>query len=1017
MADAKITKKPSQDVQNLSVPKRTSGRIFQVSWKVPDRMKNGKYNDRATSLPYQWELHFAGDGVWKATGTGGIGDTSKQVNIANFPHKIGKPARNVNRSDFYPLHPTRFLYTVGFRIWGQNNKPGKSKGVYQPRWFEYPRAPVFSNIEHNADTGEVSARLRTDAGNDYKERYDTHYMIIVHDSRSGVKDDVTDATTTSTDTVVRKDVARRFSIKPGEYITVTFRAWSRGYRGATQGKDAVHVIAFPNKPTVSYQKPKSTDNDAKLIVNVGTNHDATKAPVTGVQLEMLRSVDITKAADAKASTDWEALDVVDDAQCTALVADIEDIRPERGSWTWLRVKSWHDIKEVYYTNSEPMLIKELYRDIAAGSADVQNPVPSADGNSASVEVFWDKGDDEADGTELSWSTDEDAWISTKRPNTFTFDNTWGETIPGATGDMWRKKATVVIKELDNAPAYVRARRYSDEESGRVFGTYSPTLYVSPTEAPAAAALSAPYYVAEGSSAVFSWGFNSTGKQDEWRLMAADGTTIATGTDAYTTHSVDYERLAGVAENASFTQKLAGTGSVVLSAVSGTSIVVRSPEQAWENSFSVDADGSFTVEYPDGEHTFTWTAATHTLTYDLPDDFFAEAVYSPSNMAGVVSVYVAVSTGGRWVESPAQTVRLFEAPSLVLTAPSTLTAQPFAFTLETDVATTEAVVRVFSHGSGGESPDGRDNSQTDGDTVWSDAFNPVWIYDSTNEVYTCEVVVPNGSDFRNGATYEVEALLTDTATGLDSEQQTAEFSVDWGENVAQAPPDSITVTPSTVTDDDGDVRRITTIDLVAPENEQESSVYDVYRLTADGAALIATGRDMNETIVDGFAPFGEGETAYRVVTRTADGDTEWADYSYTFEAYCLRFDFGGDYLEFPYTVNYQNRFTKDFERNRKMSGADDGFWNQGTERAANLSTDPIVFDSPAQIEKIYALARYAGAVLVRTPDGMCYSANVNVSGLEGSTTVKAIAVSFEAEEIELTDEFRIPPAETAETGGE
>ena len=251
------------------------------------------------------------------------------------------------------------------------------------------------------------------------------------------------------------------------------------------------------------------------------------------------------------------------------------------------------------------------------------------------------------------------------------------------------------------------------------------------------------------------------------------------------------------------------------------------------------------------------------------------------------------------------------------------------------------------------------------------------------------------------------------TELHSEPAIATFSVEWS-NQAQTP-DEITVTPSTVIDADGYTRRIATIELEAPTGAATTSVYDVYRITADRPQLIADSRELDETIIDEFAPFGTGETAYRVCLRTIDGDLEWADFSYQYDVYVCRFDFGGDYLEFPYTVNYQNRFTKDFERNRKMNGADDGFWNQGTERAASLSTDAVVFDEPAQIEKIYALARYAGAVLVRTPDGMCYTANVNVSGLEGSTTVKAIAVSFDAEEIELTDEFRIPPADSADEG--
>lgn len=1015
MADVNITKKPSTTVQNLTAPARTSGRIFKVTWKVPDRLKNGKYNDRATSLPYKWTLNFkvgSKNSSWSATATAGMNDTSKQVNIANFPKKLN--GRNINRNDFYPVHATRKLTGVSFSIWGKN-KVNSGKSATMTRKLELPRAPAISNIQHNEETGEISARLVTNAGTDYKERYDTAYRITLKDSRGKADKSLTSGvkSTTSTDTTIRGDVVDRFAIKPGEYLTVVFEAWARGYAGDSTHTSKKHVIAFPKAATISYTPPKGNlDNpDSKLVVKVNTNN-ATNAPVDHVQLEVLRSVDYTDVADAIASDEWQELNVVDDGQCTALVADIGDISPERGKNTWVRVKSWHDIKSVYYTNSKPLLIKELSREISAGSCEVVNPIPSVDGNSASVEVYWDEtGTEDADGTELSWSKDEDSWISTKQPTTFNFNNSWGETIPGAGSGEWHKKATVVIKELNNQAHYVRARRYSDEESGRVFGDYSPTLYVSPTEAPSQAVLSAPYYVAVGENAVFSWGFSSTAKQDEWRLMTADGITIATGTDAYTTQTIPFERLAGVSTDATFTQKLSDVGSVILSAKAASNIIIRSPEQAWEHTFTAGTDGAFTETYPDGEHTFTYTAATNTLAYSLPDGFFADAIYTPTNTGGVVSVYVAVSTGGRWVESPAQTVRLYEPPTLELDVSNTLTAQPLEFGIISNTANTRATVRVYSNGSDGSFPDGQSHAQVDGDTVYSDSFAPEWDYDSQTGNYSYTLTLPAGLDFRDNAGYTIEARLNDVVTELQSESKTATFAVEWA-NQAQVPPE-LDVTPSTVVDADGVIRRIATIALAAPTGAAETSVYDVYRLTADRPQLIADSRELDETIVDEYAPFGTGETAYRVCLRTIDGDLEWADYPYTLESSRLRFDFGGEYLEFPYAVTVRNQFSKDFERNRKMSGADDGFWNRGTERKASLSTDPVVFDDERQIEKVLELARYAGAVLVRTPDGLCYQANVDVSGLENTTTTRTVAVSFEAEEIELTDEFRIPPADSAD----
>ena len=57
-----------------------------------------------------------------------------------------------------------------------------------------------------------------------------------------------------------------------------------------------------------------------------------------------------------------------------------------------------------------------------------------------------------------------------------------------------------------------------------------------------------------------------------------------------------------------------------------------------------------------------------------------------------------------------------------------------------------------------------------------------------------------------------------------------------------------------------------------------------------------------------------------------------------------------------------------------------------------------------------LARYQGAVFVRTPLGQAYTANVEVNDITKTYDSKAVAVSFNVTEIDLTSEFSATPNE-------
>lgn len=941
MAEATIKSKPSGTPATVTAPARQSNpvRAMKSTWKVPDRLKNSKYSDRATALPYEWDLLYTvGDGKPKhftATGTASVSDTSRQVNLDNFPHKVkrGSSMVNIDRNEFYP-NKKRFLKKVTFRIRGANSK-GRGRWASAERKFTAPKKPTISARTHHEDQNIVTFTVTADAGAGYAERYDTRVRVTMYNSSTGETTKPVDGTFTGTSKAYTVSVPDRYSIQAGQHISLKIEAWSRGYAGDSEvAGPAWHVIGYPNSPVIKdVSVPKPVNADTKVVVKIDTKKSSTR-PVDRVLLEALVDTDAASAAEATSPADatWEPTGAVGSGDCTALVADAGDITPGAGKRTWIRVKAWHDIEGVYYSNSAPREMTELAWDAPTAADDaceILSSEPGADGESAVVVVAWDRGEDDSTGTELSWSDSENAWRSTEPPKKFEFGNDWNENGDEAEDrGGWSKWATVIIAGLSEETTHVKARRFLDPVDGdRTYGPYCPVATITPAEMPSTAVLLAPPAVPLGSSATFSWTFDSPSPQRSWQLLVGDH-VLAEGEDAYGSKTVGWEQLADAVE------------------ISGSS---------------------------------------------------------------TIAVRVAVSTGGGSVESNECEVRVVDPPSLALAVPQVLDEQPLQVALTTDDPQAVVVVKVTSQGNGG-GPDGSP-PQAAGDTVWSSLVAPEWEASGTPGTFSCSVTLPEDRPFHHGASYSVEAVARNDETGLSSETAASEFAVEWSHR-APVPPDTVSVTPATVVDEEGRIIRRATVSLAEADGMAATDTYEVYRVTGDGPVLIASGLGHAEEVVDDFAPFGSGEHGYRVVCRTADGDAESSEYPYELACSSLRFDFDGTYVECPYDVSLQDGYTKDFESLALLDGSVTGDWNEAVTRRASLSTRMIRFTDAGQIARVRRLARHAGPVFVRTPDGSAYEANVDVSGIGDVRKESAIDVAFDAVEIGLTSEFMPSPAETA-----
>ena len=967
-----VVGKPTATVKSLSDPKRTANgaSTYKAAWKVPDSMTSDKNGKRATKLKVTKRISWAYSGKKTqhhadASSSVAISVNSATINIASFDGH--------NRQHWWP-YTKRKVSSLAVIVIGTNEK-GSGPSAANSVKMKKPPKPTVAKPTLDATTGEVTCSITPAADKGYAERSRTVWECQIKNIGSSAtstqkkwrKKDSGTSTSDSAFTTTACDLQNWQTA--GNHYVVRYRAKSQGLAGDSgwTGWKSI-AVGWPKAVTLGSVTIKDSSNGQHGYLAIKNVNSSSDYETTQVVLQALVSSSAATAAAAKLSASWSDTSSKDDAQCKGLSFPLSgsgSVVPDRGTHTWLRVKSWNMVEGVFDTFSDPVELKSLYM-ASATAADnmciVSSAVPDSDGESVNVTVAWDKtsssADDDTTSMELSWSSDEGAWKSTEQPETFEFD--WKDGSSSVTG--WNKTATVKVKGLEPETVYwFSARCIVDDNGTRTYGPYCTKVSGSSASAPIEAVLSAPSTVASGQGIPFTWGYSGGGEQTAWQLIdIASGIVLDSGEGPVQSMTLDAGRAASNAVN------------------------------------------------------------------------------------GVLSASVRVMTGGGTVDSAAVQVLIADAPVLSIGEVPDLAAQPLAIPLTCSISACNATVTVSADGSCDQMPYGIDR-QAPGDTVWSDALLPDWEYDSENGVYAATVTLPEGCDFRDKDNYTIEAVATDPTTGLSSATASAGFAVDWSHQ-APTPPDGwyaptsdaeidedktyyafdsetgeydevenpdaseistyyeytegVTVEPEVATDADGNVARLCRIQLSAPSGAAETDVYDVYRLTGDGAQLIGEGLAQDALMTDYYAPFGEGLHAYRIAVRTKDGDVEWSDFDYSLEGVGLRFDFDGDshdYVELKWNIREQDSYAKDFKLSKAMDGTMAGAWNRAVERRGRYQTDVIRVEEQAVMDALRDLARTPDAVFVRTCSGLAFAANVNVDSMD-SDSGACMAVSFTATEI-------------------
>jgi len=777
-------------------------------------------------------------------------------------------------------------------------------------------------------------------------------------------------------------------------------------KSPTASNDVCGIIALtPSKAGTSF------------TLRAGWTEDS---PNTGLEVSWADSASAWTSTDGPSTSTFEGNGSASTGTGYARERTVTVSGLASGTTYWVRVRRYleGDSKTTYTAYSKTMSVRtESAEDDACGIASVS---PRADGTGATVIVGFSE-DSPNTGTELTWSTDPNAWYSTEQPQTF--EATWHDS--SSRYPEWGGTAMIFLRGLEAGTTYyVRARRYLEAGGNRTYTAYSATQsFMTPAQGGGPSSTSRCGIVSaqsgeDGTSVDLVIGWTESEGHDATEVTWSDREDAWESTDQPDSFSADW------ADAESQSSAWRATQAVHVEGLEqGVTYWLRArrtrsdgSRSAWTDAVSAIPEAAPTAvtlsapafvrrgselalawAFGGGSAQRGWRVMCGATVVASGTDAACACVVGAERLAELVgdgdsvTLSVEVSTGGAYVASDPVTVGVADAPTLSVAA-ATVTAQPMRLSLACS-ATADVAIVVTALGARGSHPGG-ERTQAAGDTVWGDALAPAWAASGSSQAAT--VVAPTGLDLWDGASYLVEAVATDRRTGLRSDAAHATVSVDWAHK-APTPSASIAVTPFDATDADGFRTLGATIALTAPTGAAAGDRYDVWRVTADGAERIADGVGTASTVTDRFAPFGEA--AYRVCSRTADGDLDWLDYGYELPCGDLRVDWAGGYAHMPYDLVAADEWEKDFEAVRDMAGGTEGYWGPSTSRRASLSADIVVGDDEPLARALAELAQHAGPAFVRTPYGAAYQADVQVS-LDRRATSGAVAVSLDATQVAL-----------------
>lgn len=725
-----------------------------------------------------------------------------------------------------------------------------------------------------------------------------------------------------------------------------------------------------------------------------------------------------------------------------------------GYRVWYRVKAQRQGMVSYSTATEATAFHipaPSAKNDKSGFIDIRN---GTDGKTIKTVVGWDDPNDSQEmydkdvyrengswTTVIGYSEYSDANESNKPPEEVVID--WGETgvyndkyaaidiTPESERIAWNETAECAIHDLTcGTPYYLWVRRHVEMDGMKESDKNSrwspaPDGYFpfTPTDNPATVKVStqAVFIPLESNSLTVSWTHDASSPQKEWYVYAVG---LPTGYASKTARAGGYMSEA----EANATYLLAESlPRIILK--SGTTSVdsVQITYGELMSALSKPSCHLGGVEYP-------MVAGGYTMINGTRYDF------GSLTTGATMFIGVGVSTGGQQKLSYANTVGAFTGckavivasrPGCDVTAAATLTASPLQFRVFTDDGTANAIVKITSRGVSVNYPDG-DMEQANGDYVWSTEISaaewkmtqlgPTVIenFDSDDYKYGyyADVTVDEHADIWQNGIYDIRAhAVSGYSKLLTSDEAVATVNVDYSRQ-----PEMPGINSRCETRAAKDGNPYVEIYCAPPSNFDGFDHCNVYRVTPDGAYLIAEGVRFGTVVTDPYPPFSKvASLRYALTTVTTDGMTSTREIPYALRRHGLRFDWNGKYVELPYDIELSDAFSKDVDVRKHQDGTISAHWNPAVERTLSAGTKlikKVELYEASQFELVREMAQYPGAVLVRAHNGICFAANVDVTGLTDNFDSLVSPVSIECTEIALPESYMatgIQPQDTDSMG--
>ena len=938
-----------ENILNFRAPGYRQGTSYEWStlWDLTDWQISSDNPNRCECVDVWWDLHMRNrkSGKTKAVRATQVYDPPSRhmtatLNLFGVITTEPKRGEVYNRASYYPFSDW-LLYGVVANAHARNAK-GAPGWIVTSAGVPAPLPPTVSDLEQDEGTGRVSCTVANVSGDGGQESIWAHWELTVADSRTNNgAPKLVDKGEYRESGAVSYDVADRMGMDYGDWVRVSVSAHDCGVNGDSSSVSKELYVSWPNVPSVGEVGVSSADATSTI--------DPTGKVTVPVQLNGTRE------------------------------------HPATG------VKLQKLVNVTYDTASE-----------IPGDADWVDVGARDDGTCVALSVLV---------ADVLPDAGKRTWVRVKAWNQL--EGIFSRySAPVRLVDLERPAAT----PTDDPVRIVSAIPGADGRSAEVQLVWAPSGTTDDSTGTEVA----------WSESEHAWRSNK--KPDTYAFEWSDGAKTVGGTsyqgsalvhldglDEGTAYHVRARRYLETDEGTTYGAWYPEDSTVTVtpsSAPSGVTLVMPSSIAEGADlaaSWTFDSDATQTEwELICGTAVTSGSSrrideSAGVLVLDRGVDSMGSCVVPASTLAkaldadGHAELAVRVSTGGEMVTSDAHGVTVAVPPTVGVTA-ADITAQPLSLTLSCNVAARVAVV-VTSMGVAGMTPTGM-VTQPAGDAVWSASIIPAWVSGAGG--YTATVTAPETLDLRNNGIYRVSVVATDRQSGLESEPAEATVTVEWARRALE--PTFVTVTPSDVTDADGIRTLSARITLPSSASLADGDSYGVWAVTPDGVRPVAEVVTPGSVVTDHWAPYGGGSMAYRVAVRTTDGDMAWRDYAYELGGTMLRVDFGSQYVELPYNIAVSDGREKSFEARRKLDGSVDGYWGDGTVRKLSLTADTIR-DADAETRRLVdELGRHAGSVIVRTPDGCRFEADVQMGSVSTRVDSSKAPVTLSATEVAWTGAY-------------